>query len=92
MIALAATLVIIPTCVLIALLFYLLSAFHILKCRTIERDVNLEKRLKSTIIVLQSAFQEIQEYGLDFNLEGPKEQCKELTALADLIDKAFESR
>jgi hypothetical protein len=89
MIALAATLVIIPTCVLIALLFYLLSAFHILKCRTIERDVNLEKRLKSTIIVLQSAFQEIQEYGLDFNLEGPKEQC---TALADLIDKAFESR
>jgi hypothetical protein len=92
MIALAATLVIIPSCVLIALLFYLLSALHIVKRRTIERDVNLEKRLKSTIIVLQSAFQEIQEHGLDFDLEGPKEQCKELTALVVAIDNTFESR
>jgi hypothetical protein len=41
---------------------------------------------------LQSAFQEIQEHGLDFDLEGPKEQCKELTALVVAIDNTFESR
>lgn len=92
MIALAATLVIIPSCVLIALLFYLLSALRIVKRKTIERDVNLEKRLKSTTIVLQSAYQEIQEHGLDFDMEGPKKQFEELKALVDMIDKAFESR
>lgn len=89
MIAFAATLVIIPSCVLIALVFYSLSALGILKRRKIERDINLEKRLKSATIVLQSIYQEIQEHGLDFELYGTEEQFRELSALAYTIDDAI---
>ncbi len=86
MIAIAATVVIIPSCVLIALLFYLLSALRIVKRRTIERDKNLEKRLKSAAILLQTAYQEIQEHGLDFELEDVRLRCKELVAITDAIE------
>lgn len=89
LIAFSATLVIIPSCVLIAILFYFLSALRIVKRKTIERDVNLEKRFKSATILLESTYQEIKEHGLDFELEGAKEQCKKLTVVVNAIEKSI---
>lgn len=85
MIAIAATVVIVPSCVIIALILYLLSALRIVKRKTIERDINLEKRFKSGTKLLHSTLQEIQEHGIDFELEGVKEHFKELTAIVDAI-------
>jgi hypothetical protein len=89
MIAFAATLVIIPSCILIALVFYLLSALGIVKRRIIERDIQLEKRLKSATILLQSTHQETQEHGLYFELKGAKKQYQELMAVVAVINKSI---
>jgi hypothetical protein len=89
MIAIAAAFVIIPSCVIIALVFYLLSALRIVKRKTIERDKNLVKRLKSATILLESAYQEIQEHGLDFELDDAKKQSKELVAVGVVIDSSI---
>lgn len=89
MIAIAATIVIVPSCIVIGFIFYLLSALGIVKRKTVERDINLEKRLKSATIILQSAHQEIQEYGLDFELEGVRLHFKELSTIVDAIEESF---
>lgn len=91
LIAIAAAVVIVPTCVLIALVFYLLSALRIVKRKTIERDKNLEKRLKSATILMKSTYQEIQEHGLDFDLKGPTEQWKELMSVVVSIDSLIDA-
>ncbi|WP_298556662.1 hypothetical protein [uncultured Algibacter sp.] len=92
LVAIAATIIIIPSCIVIAFILYLLSALGIVKRKTIERDKNLEKRLNSCSLVLISTFQEINEHGLDFNLENSKKQLKILLEKADKIKQAINSK
>lgn len=83
LVAIAATLIIIPSCIIIALVLYFLSALQIVKRKTIERDKNLEKRLSSCTLILTSTYQEIDEHGLDFDLE---ESEKQLNLLLEKLD------
>lgn len=92
MIAVAATIVIVPSCVVIALFLYLLSALRIVKQRTIERDINLEKRFASCTKVLHSAQQEIQEHGLAFGLDGVRLKFTELSVKADTIKATLDQQ
>lgn len=86
MIAIAATIVIIPSCVFIAFFLYLLSALRIVKRKNIARDVNLEKRFTSGAKLLESTLQEIQEHGVAFELEAVKQRFEEVRAVADAIE------
>lgn len=91
LVAIAATAIIIPSCIAIALVLYFLSALRIVKRKTIERDKNLEKRLSSCSLVLLSTYQEINEHGLDFDLEESKKQLKILLGKTEKIKQAINS-
>ncbi len=71
-IAIAATFIIIPSCVLIALLLYLLYALRIVKQKQIDRGKNLEKRLDSCLFITKSTLEELEEHGTNF----PREEAK----------------
>ncbi len=91
MIALAATLIIIPSCVAISLALYLLWGLGIVKRKTIERDKNLVKRFRSSSEVLTSAHQEINEHGLDFDLTESNKQMDMLLNEAKNIKHVLNS-
>lgn len=80
-----AAIIIIPSCVMIAFVLYLLSALRIVRRKTIERDKNLEKRLSSCSRLLKSTQQEIDEHGLDFNLDEARQELKNLLLRANEI-------
>ncbi|WP_299215084.1 hypothetical protein [uncultured Aquimarina sp.] len=85
-IAIAATLIIIPSCVLIALVLYLLSALRIVKRKKIERDKNLEKRVDSCNFLLNSMLHEIDHHGLDFPLDNAREKYIKLAEKIEILD------
>jgi hypothetical protein len=80
-----AAIIIISSCVLIALILYTLSALQIVKRKKINRGVNLKKRFFSCTSQLTSSIQEIEEHGLDFDLLKPKQQLKILIAKVENI-------
>jgi len=91
LVAIAATIIIIPSCIIIAFVLYLLSALRIIKRKTIERDKNLEKRLGSCSLILTSTYQEINEHGLDFDLTASKKELQILTENIENIKQAVYS-
>jgi hypothetical protein len=77
-IAIAATVIIIPSCVVIAFVLYLLSALRIVKRKRIDRGKNLQKRIDSCNLLMTSLLQEIDYHGLDFPLDAIKVKYKDL--------------
>ncbi len=73
MVAFAATLIIIPSCLIIAFVLYLLAALRIVKRREINRGENLEKRLVRCQLLLRSTLQELEEHEIDFDPKDHKE-------------------
>ncbi|NQX77377.1 hypothetical protein [Gilvibacter sp.] len=88
-VALAATFIIIPSCLLIALILYLLSALRIVKQRKIDRGKNLEKRIDSCLYITNSTVHELKEHGTNFPKETAQQKIKdlkeELTAIEGII-------
>ena len=88
-IAIAAALIIIPSCIVIAIVLYLLAALQIVKRKTIERNKNVEKRIHSCNLLLTGLLNEIDRYGPGSPLDEAKEKYKILTEktgeLGDLL-------
>ena len=89
MVAFAAALIIIPSCVLIALVLYLLSALRIVKRRVINRGENLEKRLLRCQLLLRSTLQELEEHDIDFDPEDHRADLQTLEAEIGYIKKTL---
>lgn len=90
LIGIAATIIIIPSCIVIALVLYLLSALRLVKPKTIERDKNLIKRFETCCLILEGAQQEIEHHGLDFNLQEVKQQFNTLMKKAKAIEQTLD--
>lgn len=86
LIAIAAGLIIIPSCVIIATLLYVLYLFRIVRPRIIDRELNLHRRFTTANDGLLSAKTEIDEYGLDFDLTRIREDVSVLKNQVDLIE------
>ncbi|WKD85223.1 hypothetical protein KCTC32516_00563 [Polaribacter huanghezhanensis] len=84
-----AAVIIIISCIPIALILYLSSAIRIVKRKKIERDDNLRKRFFSSTSQLISSLQEIEEHGLDFDLQKPKQELKILIEKVEDLKEKF---
>jgi len=90
LIAIAATLIIIPSCVVIASVLYLLYALRIVNGKTIDRGRNLEKRLTSCSLAITSIQQEISERGLDFDVDKSKILTEEILVKMNEIKRLLD--
>ena len=86
LIAIAAGLIIIPSCIVIVTLLYVLYLFRIVRPRIIDRELNLHRRFTTASDGLLSANTEIDEYGLDFDLTRIKEDVSVLRNQVKEID------
>jgi len=89
LVAIAATLVIIPSCLVIASVLYLLYALRIVDGKKIDRKANLEKRLIYCSQYLTNISQEIDEHELKFELDYSKELTEEIIVKVNEIKKVL---
>tara|TARA_R110002072_G_scaffold7503_2_gene40930 strand:+ start:726644 stop:727219 length:576 start_codon:yes stop_codon:yes gene_type:complete len=76
---------IMPSCIIIALILYFLSALRIVKKKTINREKNLERRIDSCNLLLRSTKQEIFEHNIDSDLNEAKKKLENLIMQANQI-------
>ena len=69
LVAILAAVIIIPSCVLICVLLYLLYAIGIVSPKNIERNENIQKRLKSANTKLEGTLYELNEHKVIVNDE-----------------------
>lgn len=91
LIAIGAGVIIIPSCFLIAIILYTLYLFRIVRPRIIDRELNLHRRLNTSINGLINSDREIDEYGLDFDLTRVKKDVAELKKLVVIIEGKLNS-
>ena len=91
-IAIAAALVIIPSCVPISVLLYLLYFLRIVSPRIIDRELNLHRRFTTSKKRLSSAEIEIEEYGLEFDLTRVKKDTVDIKELIGTIEDRLNMR
>ena len=92
MIALAACVIIIPSCVVIAGILYLLYALRLVNGKTIDRGHNLEKRLTSCSLSITSICQEISEHNIDFDVDDSKKLTEEILVKMNEIKRVLEMK
>ncbi len=69
LVALLAAIIIIPSCVVIAILLYTLYAFGIVSPKNIDRNKNIRKRLKLSQAKLEGTLHELNEHKVEITAE-----------------------
>lgn len=76
LVAILATLIIIPSCVLIIILLYTLYAFKIVSPKYIDRNKNIKKRLELAQAKLDGTLHELNEHKVEVDTELKHEALK----------------
>ena len=97
LVAILATIIIIPSCVLIALVLYFLYLFGIVSPKYIDRNKNIKKRLKLAQAKLEGTIHELNEHKVKVDnelkedaletVEIAKNVCEKITGMLNLKER-----
>lgn len=100
-VAILATIIIIPSCVLIALVLYLLYLFGIVSPKHIDRNKNIKKRLKLAQAKLEGTLHELNEHKVEVDnelkeealttIEIAKNVCEKIIGMLNLRERVKDS-
>lgn len=86
-VAILAAVIIIPSCVAISILLYILLIFGVVSPRNIDRNKNIKMRLKLAQAKLDGTLHELNEHKVDIDTELKEEAQKTITSANNVSKK-----
>ena len=87
LVAILATIIIIPSCVIIALVLYLLYIFGIVSPKHIDRTQNIKKRLKLAQAKLEGTLHELNEHKVNVDIELKEDSLNTIASAKSVSEK-----